>query len=179
MSYELCSIILTVHIIQCRKFACMSWLISLSNIEIVFTETISANIFYILKDLWSCCICSCVRWHILSYSSHILQKWRYLFSYLFVCDLFNNAVISSDCVTVSGRMINEWLIGIYVEGISHGLFQDFIPVWRSETRDRSQDCWCPSQDSNRIIGRACVPELHFICKTTEQILMIFSMECAD
>jgi hypothetical protein len=38
----------------------------------------------------------------------------YIFMYLFMCDLFNNAVSSSDTVTSEGRIVNECLSGMDV-----------------------------------------------------------------
>jgi hypothetical protein len=44
-----------------------------------------------------------------------------LFTYLFICNLFNAAVSSSGNITFNDRMINEKLMGKDVEGSGHGL----------------------------------------------------------
>jgi hypothetical protein len=39
-----------------------------------------------------------------------------------------NTLLESRCVTSNGRLIGEYCVGEYCEGINHGLTCDWIPV---------------------------------------------------
>jgi hypothetical protein len=68
---------------------------------------------------------------------------KFLFMYLFLCCLLNDAASSSDQIASSERMINElWIRKKYVTTY------DILAGLRKTTKTRSQDCLSPGRDLN-------------------------------
>jgi hypothetical protein len=101
--------------------------------------------FIILFDCCKCGICP-TDWHFLrahcSAEGHItvytLSVLHEVYN-LFICELFNNVVSSSDYTASNDMMVNEWWTGKDVEWSSHGLvlFQH-LPGGTEENHDNPQ-----------------------------------------
>jgi hypothetical protein len=86
-------------------------------------ETVQKNSSQVVD--WYVCILPKIQWFTKSLQSlHSFCPTYFTFwfiFYLIICNLFNDAVSSSDYIILIDGMISEWRIGRNMEGSGHGL----------------------------------------------------------